>query len=190
MPGNYVATVFVNGKAIGGTDVVVRADPESQISATDRKANFDILKELQLLNGRLTDAAVVAGQVNTQLTAIKKELADTAKTPPAVRAAIDSLTRQLTPVRRKFGIVDDGEQFEYTPDTYRQVVPAKLGGIIGNLGGFLAGPSATDLRALEEVRRDAPAAIAETNALVARFTEFAKQLAAAGLYPVLPKVVR
>src|SRR6185312_15242471 len=56
LPGTYAATVFVNGKAIGGTDVVVRADPESQISVADRKANFDNLKELQLLNGRLSAA--------------------------------------------------------------------------------------------------------------------------------------
>ena len=189
LPGSYVATVFVNGKAIGGTDLVVRADPESQISAADRQANFAILKELQLLNGRLTGALVSVQQLNTQFAAIRKALGDTAKVPAAYRATIDTLTRLLTPLRRKFAIVDEGEEFEYTPDLARQIVQNKLGGVIGNLSGFLAGPSATDLRALGEVRTEAPAAIAETNTLVARFAAFVKQLAADGVYPVVPKVI-
>jgi hypothetical protein len=189
LPGTYVATVFVNGKAIGGTDVVVRADPESQISAADRKANFEILKETQVLNGRLTAAVVSVMQVDTQLTLIKKALGDSTKIPAGIRGTMDTLTGMLTPLRRKFGIVDEGEEYEYTPDTYRQVVPAKLGGVSGNLGGFLAGPSATDLRELGEVRTEAPAAIAETNALVTRFAAFVRQLSAAGMYPVVPRVV-
>lgn len=190
LPGRYVATVFVNGKAIGGTDVVVRADPESQISVADRKANFDNLKELQVLNGRLAAAVVSVQQVDTQLNVIRKALGDSTKVPAAIRATLDTLTRQLTAMRRKFGIVDEGEEFEYTPETFRQVVPAKLGGVAGNLGGFLVGPSATDLRALGEVRTEAPAAIEETNALVTRFAAFARQLAAAGMYPTMPKVVQ
>jgi hypothetical protein len=35
-----------------------------------------------------------------------------------------------------------------------------------------------------------PAAVEETNALVARLTSFVKQLAAAGLYPAMPKEVK
>ena len=190
LPGTYVATVYADGRAIGGTDIVVRADPESQISSADRKANFEILKELQLLNGRLSEAVFATRQVNTQLSAIKKELGDSSKLPVALRAGMDTITRLLTPLRRKFAIVDDGEEFEYTPDLARRIVQNKLGGVAGNLGGFLAGPSALDLRALDETRTEAPAAIAETNVLVSRFNEFAKQLAAAGLYPALPKIVK
>jgi photosystem II stability/assembly factor-like uncharacterized protein len=189
LPGTYVATVFVNGKSIGNTPVPVRADPESQISVAGRKANFDILKELQILGGRLTAAVVSVQQVDTQLTAIKKALGDSTKIPAGIRATMDTLTRMLTPLRRKFGIVDEGEEYEYTPETARQIVPSKLGGVAGNLGGFLAGPSATDLRALGEVRTEAPAAIAETNVLVTRFAGFVKELAAAGLYPVVPAAV-
>ena len=39
------------------------------------------------------------------------------------------------------------------------------------------------------MRTEAPAAIEETNALVTRFAAFARQLAAAGMYPTMPKVV-
>ena len=92
--------------------------------------------------------------------------------------------------KKKFFIVDEGEEIEFTPELARQVVPNKLGGVAGNLGGFLTGPSAQDLRALGEVRIEAPAAIEETNRLVERFAAFVKQLAAAGLYPTVPKPVK
>ena len=64
----------------------VRADPESQISAADRRPISTILKELQPLNGRLTAAVVRREQVNTQLAAIRKALGDTTKVPGGGRA--------------------------------------------------------------------------------------------------------
>ncbi len=190
LPGTYVASVFVNGKKIGSTDVAVRSDPESQISATDRKANFDLLKELQGLNGRLTDAVTSARQVNTQLGAIKRELADSTKTPAAFRATLDSITKEMAPLKKKFLILDEGEELEFTSEMVREVLTFKASGLSGDLGGFLAGPSAQNLRTMDEVRRDVPKAIDETNVLVARFTAFVKQLSEAGIYPVMPKVVK
>ena len=190
LPGKYVATVFVNGASVGATDVVVRSDPESQISAADRQRAFDLQMELHRLNGRLTEAVTATRQVNTQLAAIKKELADTTAVPAAFRATLDSLTTAIAPLKKKFFIQDEGEPFEYSSELFREVLTFKLGGLAGELAGFLTGPSVQDLRTLEEVRTAVPAAIDETNALVARLGTFVKQLADAGLYPPLPKPVR
>ncbi|MBI3791778.1 MAG: glycosyl hydrolase [Gemmatimonadetes bacterium] len=190
LPGNYVATVFVNGKKIGGTDVVVRSDPESQVSAADRKANFDLMKELHGLNGRLQDAVAAARQVQTQLAAIRKELADSAKTPAAYRATLDSLTKQIEPLKKKFLLRDEGEEIQFSAELFRAVLPFKVGGLGGDLSGFLTGPTAQNLRTMDEVRREVPAAVDETNALVARFTAFVKQLSDVGIYPVMPKPVK
>ena len=190
LPGGYVATVFVNGKKIGGTDVVVRADPESQVSAADRKANFDLAKELHQLSGRLTDAVAAVKQVHAQLGLIKKELADSVKTPASFRATLDSLVKQLAPFKKKFLIRDEGEEIEFSSDLFRAVLPFKVGGLMGEVSGFLAGPTTQNLKAMDDVRREVPAAVEETNALVARFTAFVKQLSDAGLYPVMPKPVK
>jgi photosystem II stability/assembly factor-like uncharacterized protein len=190
LPGAYVATVFVNGTKIGGTDVAVRSDPESQISAADRKANFDLLTELQLLNGRLGDAVDVAKQVHAQLGAIKKELADSAKVPASFRATLDSITKDFAPFKKRFLISDEGEEIEFSAELFRDVLPFKVGGLAGDLGGFLAGPSAQNLRTMDEVRREVPKAVDDTNVLVARFTAFVKQLSEAGIYPVMPKPVK
>jgi photosystem II stability/assembly factor-like uncharacterized protein len=190
LPGDYTATVYANGRSIGATAVGVRADPESQISAADRAANFALLKELQALNGRLTAAVKAARQVNVQLGAIKKELGDSAKVPAPFRATLDSITKQAAPLKKRFFIVDEAEETEFTAEVFRAVLPFKLGGLAGNLSGFLAAASVQDLRTLGEVRTEVPAAIDETNALVARFTAFVKQLSAAGLYPQMPKPVK
>jgi hypothetical protein len=72
----------------------------------------------------------------------------------------------------------------------REVVTFKLGSAAGNLSGFLAGPSVQDLRTVEEVRKEVPAAVDETNALLARLRIFTKQLADAGLWPVVPATVK
>ena len=190
LPGDYTATVYANGKAIGSTTVAVRADPESQISAADRAANFAIMKELHALNGRLAGAVKAARQVNTQLGAIKKELADSTKVPSSYRATLDSLVKQAEPVKKKFLITDEGEEVEFTAELLRDVVTFKLSGLADNLSGFLTGASAQDLRTLGEVRTEVPAAIDATNALVTRFAAFVKQLAEAGLYPAVPKPVK
>lgn len=190
LPGDYTATVYANGKSIGSTSVGVRADPESQVSAADRRANFEILKELHALNGRLTAAVRATRQVNTQLGAIRKDLGDSTKVAADVRSTLDSLGKQIAPLKKKFFIQDEGEQVEFSAELLRSVVTFKLSGLAENLSGFLTGPSVQDQRALAEVRTEVPAAVEETNALVNRLASFVKRLAEAGLYPAVPKPVK
>ena len=190
LPGSYVASVIVNGKKIGSTELVVRADPESQISLTERKVNFDLSKELQLLGGRLTDAVTAVKQVNTQLGAIRKVLADSVNTPATFRSTLDSIVTQATPLKKKFLIRDEGDESEVTSEMFLAAMPIKVSQLTGEVSGFLAGPSAQNLRTMDEVRRDVPVAVEETNALVTRFGAFVKRLSEAGLYPVMPTVVK
>ena len=89
-----------------------------------------------------------------------------------------------------FPITVDGEEVEFSAELFREVLPFKLGGLMGEVSGFLAGPSVQNLKTMDEVRREVPAAIDETNALVGRFGAFAKQLFDAGIYPVGPKPVK
>ena len=190
LPGDYSGTVFANGRDIGSVTFAIRADPESQISAADRQANFALQKELHALNGRLTEAVAAVRQVNTQLGAIKKELSDTAKTPAVIRAALDSLTKQIAPLKKKLFITDEGEEVNFTAELFREVLTFKLGTLAGSLSGFLTGASVQDLKTAEGVRKEVPAAVNETNALIANMEALYKQLADAKLWPVVPKVVK
>ena len=190
LPATYGATVFVNGTALGRTDVVVRSDPESQIATADRAANFTLLKELHALNGRVSDAVTAARAVQTQLVLIRKELTDSTKVPASFRATLDSLTTDLAPLKKKYLLLDEGEQPEYSAELFRSVLPFKVSGLSREVSGFLAGPSVQNLLTVDELRREVPAAVDATNALVTRFTAFVKQLSDAGIYPVMPKPVK
>lgn len=99
------------------------------------------------------------------------------------------MSKQVAPLKKKFLILDEGEELEFSAGLFRSVLTFKLGGLSGGLSGFLTGASTQDLQALGELRTEVPAAIGETNALVARLTAFVKQLAEAGLYPAVPKPV-
>ena len=128
--------------------------------------------------------------VNTQLAAIRKELGDSTKMPAAYRASLDTLAKMIAPLKRKFLLRDEGEEIEFSSEMFRQVLTFKVSGLAGDLGGFLSGPTAQNLRTMEELRKEIPAAVTETNALVTRFSAFVKQLSDAGVYPVMPKPVK
>ena len=103
---------------------------------------------------------------------------------------MDSLARQMTPLKKKFLVLDEGEQFEFTVEAMREVLTNKLNGLQGNLSGFITGANVQDRATVDEVRKEVPAAVDETNALIARLGAFYKRLADEGLYPAIAKPVK
>ena len=52
-----------------------------------------------------------------------------------------------------------GEELEFSSEMFRQVLTFKVGGLAGDLGGFLSGPTAQNLRTMDELRKEVPAAV-------------------------------
>jgi len=188
MPGEYRATLVVNGKDAGTTTIAVRGDPEIAISDADRKARFDALTELHALHGRLNKAVEVARQMNDQQTALKTALADTSKVPANIRAAVDSLKKAMDPVREKLGL-SSGEAFSFDPETFRKNLVFKIGMLKGPILSATARPTTTQLRQLDEVRAAVPAMVEQVNSLVPKHQAVMKLVADAGLYPAAVKPV-
>jgi photosystem II stability/assembly factor-like uncharacterized protein len=151
IPGDYRATLVVNGKDAGATTVTVRGDPEITISDADRKARFDALTEIHALHGRLTKAVEVAKTMNDQQNGLKTALADTTKVPANIRAAVDSLKKAMEPLRTKLGL-SSGEPFNFDPEVFRKNINFKLGGMKGGLMGATMQPTATQMRQLADLR--------------------------------------
>jgi len=189
LPGNFTATLVVGGKEVGSAPIVVRGDPEVTITDADRQRRFDLLKEGQKLQGQVAEASQAVRTANTQLGAIKKALADTATTPAPIRATLDSLMKELDPLKKKFFIRDEGDDSDFDFALFRQVITFKLGGIVGSIGGATVPPSETDLAQWAEVKAEVPAVIDQVNALVSKLKPFYQRLAAEGLYPAVPKPV-
>ncbi len=126
----------------------------------------------------------------TQFAQLKGVLADSTTVPADIRTTFDTLSKQLRPFVRRFYLSTESE-----PDStfegveFRTVVPFKLGGLLGGIGGATMPVNATDLSQWAELQREVPAAIDDVNAFLAQLRPFYMRLAEAGLYPVVPKPI-
>jgi photosystem II stability/assembly factor-like uncharacterized protein len=188
VPGEYRATLVVNGKDAASTGVTVRGDPEITISDADRKARFDALTDLHALHGRLAKTTEVAKLMNDQQTAFKPALADSTKVPANVRAAVDSLNQSMEPIRTKLGL-STGDPFNFDFELLRQNYQFKVGMLKSPMMSATARPTETQLRQLGELRTDIPGLVQEVNNVVPRHQAVMKLLADVGLYPAAVKPV-
>jgi photosystem II stability/assembly factor-like uncharacterized protein len=188
IPGDYRATLVVNGKEAAYTAVTVRGDPEIVVSDADRKARFDALTELHALHGRMSKAQEAAKLMNDQQNGLKTVLADTAKVPAGIRAAVDSLKQAMEPLRKKLGL-STGEPFTFDMEMFRQNLTFKVGMLKGPIMGATMKPTETQMRQLADLREEIPALVNEVNAMVPRHQAVMKMLADAGVYPAAVKQI-
>lgn len=190
LPGEYRAALVVNGREVATRPVQVRGDPAVQITEADRQNRQRILAELQRIRASVSDAADAVRTADRQLRDVKQSLADTAKVPATLRSAVDSATADLAPIKRTFGIRDPGEPFNFDFAELMRALPIKVGMLAGNIGGVMAPPTRTQLQQLDEVRREAPAAVDTVNGFLGRLRDVYRRLAEAGVYPPVPEAVR
>jgi len=119
-----------------------------------------------------------------QLRAVKSELADSTKVPAAIRATLDSVTKELDPLKKLFGIRDPDEETDFSE--FRKVLPARVRGLVSNIGDAMAPPTATNVQVAEELKRSVPKAVGDVNRFLARLKPLYQQLATEGLYPPVP----
>lgn len=189
LPGEYTVTLVVNGRPAASGSITVRGDPEVRISAADRERRFALLKEGQQLQARLTEASNAVRTANTQLNQLKTPLADSTTVPAPLRAAYDSLVKDLAPLKTRFFIRDEDDTTPFDFSLFRQVITFKLGSVLGNIGGAGMPPTETDLVQWNELRTEVPALIDQVNAYLARLKPFYQRLAEQGVYPPLPRPV-
>jgi len=193
LPGRYRATLVLNGKEAASREVTVGLDPDVRIADADLKARFDALTELHALNGKVTAAVEALRTADEQLIAIRKELSDSTKVPAPIRASMDSLKKELDPIKRKFGIRSPGEDFfsaGFDFNEFRRALPNRLGGTSGDILGAHEPLSETNTRTIAELKQAVPAAVADANAFLAKLPPLYKRLAEAGLYPPAPEAVK
>ena len=189
LPGDFKATLIVNGKELATQSFAVKGDREITVSDADRQRRFDLLKEGQKLEARLSEAATAARTANTQLVAMKGALSDTTAVPAPIRATYDSLKKALEPIKKTFFIRDEGDESEFDFSEFRKVITFKLSGVINSIGGTTVPPTEGDLAQWAEIKAEVPTVIDQVNGLVAKLKPFYQRLAEAGLYPAIPKPV-
>jgi hypothetical protein len=189
LPGEYQVSLVVNGTPTASGKVKVLGEPDITISEADRRTRYDALRELQVVGSRVQHASDAVRKANDQLTQIKAALTDTSAIPAPIKATLDSLTKALEPLKKKFGIGLDFSSPDFDFNEFRKNLGFRVGSVSGGIDGATAPASEDETRQLGEIKKDIPGAIAEVNAFLARLPAFYKQLADAGLYPVAPKQV-
>ena len=189
LPGDFKATLVVNGKEGPSTVFSVKGDPDIVITDQDRQRRFDILKEGQRLQARLSEANDAVKLANTELGKLKTVLADSTKIPAPIRATYDSLTKELEPLKKKFFIRDEGDESEFDFALFRKVITFKLSGVLSSIGGVTVPPTESDLAQWAEARVEVPRVIDQVNTFTAKLKPFYQRLVAEGLYPPVPKPV-
>jgi hypothetical protein len=169
--------------------VRVSGEPDIAISDADRRTRYDALRELQGLGNRVQHATAAVRKANDQLTQIKAALTDSAAIPAPIKATLDSLTKALEPLKKKFGIGLDFSAPDFDFNEFRKNLGFRIGNVTGGIDGATVAASEDEIRQIGELRKDIPGAVAEVNGFVGRLPAFYKQLADAGLYPVVPKPV-
>ena len=190
LPGTFSATLMVNGREVASRDFTVAGDREVTITDADRQGRFDVLKEGQRLEARLGEAVQAMRTARRQLTQLKGTMADTTVAPAGLRAEYDSLVKQVEPFRKRFYLREESDpDADFEGLEIRTVLPFKLGGVLGAIGGATVPLSATDLAQWNELRTEVPAAIDDVNAVLARLKPFLARLLEAGLYPRIPSSI-
>ena len=173
----------------GGRTFTVSGEPEIRISDADRKARFDALKEFQVLGNQVQHAQAALRKADATLKEIKAAIKDSNAVAAPLRAALDSVTRDLDPLKKKFGVGFDFGQGNFDFEAFRKNLGFRVGNAGGGIDGSTSLPTDDQRRQLGELRTEVPAAVALVNGFLTRLPALYKQLAEAGVYPVAPKAV-
>jgi hypothetical protein len=198
LPGEYRVTLLVGGKEIATKSARVIGDTAVQLTDADRKVWHDTALALHRLQQQANQAAEAITALGTQYQTLEGLLKAAAAAPPDAKTAIDATGKQLTELRRRFGVPAPGQQAGgggfggggggfgggQSPNIRQQ-----LGGAKGQIMNSTSLPSAQQMRVLTEGRDDLAKLIAETNSVIAAMPGLYEKLGAAGVKPAALKPV-
>jgi hypothetical protein len=166
----------------------VTDDPEVALTSADRKRMFDLATEMHDLQKRLVEAQTALAALNRQLTELADAIGKRTDLPTdvktsfdAVKKDVDTLTPKLTaPAGRGFGGSGRGDN----PSIVTRITQAK--------NGYTAGMPVTEVttRAYTEAKTQAPKAVADLNAAIAKAAALSPTLARYNLTLNVPQPVK
>ena len=188
LAGIYTIALVVDGKTADTKPLRVTDDPEVALTSADRRRMFDLATEMHDLQKRLVEAQTALASLNRQLTELADAIgkrtdlpADVKTSFDAVKKDVDALTPKLTaPAGRGFGGAGRGDN----PSIVTRITQAK--------NGYTAGMPVTEgtTRAYTEAKNQAPKAVADLNAAIAKAAALSTTLARYDLTLNVPQPVK
>lgn len=193
LPGSYNVALVIDGKTVDTRPVKVAADPEVGLTAIERRKLYDMATEMHQLQGLATQVSTAVTPLNTRMGELAKEIASRTDLPADVKASFDAFNKELAAIAPKFaqalgggrgGAGGGGGRGGATENLLTRIGQAKT----GLMGGISPGDSTT--RAYNEVKAQAPKAMADANAVITKASALSSALAKYKLTLAVPEPVK
>ena len=191
LPGTYKATLTVNDKDANTIDVVVKGDPEIQITDADRKVWHDTAADLHQMQIKANDVAEMVQNAYAQVTTLQAQTKGVTLAAN-VKQSFDALTKEFEAVRRRLGLGGGGPGGGGGGGGFgggNENVRGRIGQLKGQVMGSTALPTNTQLMQIRETKAALPGLIDQANAAVAKLPGVVKDMVGGGaLFPAIKPV--
>jgi photosystem II stability/assembly factor-like uncharacterized protein len=187
--GLYNLSLIVDGKTIATKPLRVNDDPEVVLTSAERKRQFDMAMDMQTLQPYITDASTALGSLTRQMTELKTTIGGRTDVPADVKASFDAFDKELAGLAPRLAAPQGGRGGGGGRGGPTENLNAKLGQAKnGLMGGMNVGEPT--VRAYTEVRQQAPKAIADLNAAIAKASTLRTSLSTYNLTLTVPQPVK
>ncbi len=182
LPGTYRATLTVDGRDANAVSVVVTGDPAIQITDADRRTWHDTALALHQLQMKANELANQVSEAWSRFEVVQQQ-ARGANVPPALKAQVESVGKELESVRRRLGLAGGGG-FGGNPENVR----GRIGQIKGGIMASTSLPTEVQVRQKKEAEAAWPKVAADASAVMGKLPGLAKDvIAAAFASPTSPQ---
>ena len=187
--GVYTVSLVVDGKTIDSKPVRVADDPEVVLTSADRKRQYDMAMEMHALQPRVTEAGTAFGSLNRQVTELTTTAAGRSDVPADVKGQLEAFKKELEGLAPRLAIPQGGRGGGGGGRGNNESLTGKVGQAKnGFMSGMVVGEQT--LRAYTEVKSQAPKAVVDLNAAIAKATTLSATLARYNLTLTVPQPIK
>ena len=188
--GTYTVALVVDGKTVDTRPLRVTEDPEVVLTSVERKKQFDLATEMHELQRRVAAAATAHASIARETTELSKTIAARGDIPAEVKSAFDAFGKDVAALDDKLALPAPGRGGAGGGrGGAEESLLAKIGRAKNGLMGGMQ-PGQQIMRAYTESKAEAPKAIADLNALLAKATTMSATLAKYNLKLDVPAAVK
>jgi hypothetical protein len=188
--GNYKVELIVDGKTVDSKTLRVNDDPEVILTSAERKRQYDMAMEMHALQARVNEATTAHGSLTRQLNELATALGTRNDVPADVKASFDAVKKDVDALTPKLSAPQGGRGGGGGGGRGNtESLPAKIGQAKNTLmGGMVVGEQTTN--AYSDAKAQAPKAIADLNAAIAKASALATSLGRYNLTLTVPAPVK
>jgi photosystem II stability/assembly factor-like uncharacterized protein len=179
LPGTYTVALVVDGKTVDTKPLKVVADPEVGLTAVERKRMFDMAMEMHELQRVATLVSGAITPLNARLGELAKEVAGQKDLPADVKTSFEALQKDVGAVAPRFAPAAGGRGGAGGGGGRGGAADSLVGRIGQAKSGLMGGiwPGEQTMKTYADVRAQAPKAMADANAAIAKAASLSGTLA-------------